>query len=269
MTTLYQAPTVKKAFLILRSLAKAENGMGISQLARSLDMGKSTVHGVVGALVSVGAVNRDPVTKRYTLGLTMFELGRKAYGRIDLKDVARPVLVSLMEKTDESVFLGIRNGGHVTILDIVEPSHDLKITASVGMAIPLLAGATGKVMLAAMGLEKAAALVRSSDLPAFTDHSITDPAVYLETIETVIRNGYAMDDEEYLTGVRATAAAIKSHDPSSPAAIWVVGFKSGINRTKLEKMALETRRAADSISRRLCDPAKVVNRQALERAAVN
>ena len=228
--------------------------MGISQLARSLDIGKSTVHGVVGALESVGAVNRDPVTKRYTLGLTLFELGRSVYARIDLKDVARPVLTSLMEKTEESVFLGIRNGGHVTILDMVEPSHDLKITASVGMTIPLLAGATGKVLLAAMGMKKAATLIQSNELPKFTDHSITDPAIYLEAVKAVVQKGYGLDDEEYLTGVRATAAAIKNHDHASPAAIWVVGFKSGINQSRLEKMAVETRWAAEAISRRLSDP---------------
>ena len=254
MTVLYQAPTVKKAFLILRSIAKSDNGLGISQLARSLAIGKSTVHGVVGALESVGAVNRDPVTKRYALGLTLFELGRAAYSRIDLNDAARPILESLMEKTEESVFLGIRHGGHVTILDIVEPSHDLKITASVGMTIPLLAGATGKVLLAAMGMKKAATLIQSNELPKFTDHSITDPAIYLEAVKAVIQNGYGLDDEEYLTGVRATAAAIKNHDHASPAAIWVVGFKSGINRSKLERTAIETRRAAEAISHRLSDP---------------
>lgn len=251
MTTAYQAPTVKKAFSILRSVARSDMGIGISQLAQSLDISKSTVHGVIGALEAVGAVNRDPVTKRYTLGLTLFELGRSAYARIDLKDVARPVLESLMKKTDESVFLGIRNGDHVTILDMVEPAHVFKITASVGMTIPLLAGATGKVLLAVMGIEKAGEFIKLNELPKFTGHTINDPARYLEAVEAVIEKGFGVDDEEYLTGIRATAAAIKNHGHGSSAAIWVVGFKSGIDRTKFNKMAVETRRAAEMISRRL------------------
>jgi DNA-binding IclR family transcriptional regulator len=250
----YQAPTVKKAFSILQSIAKSDGGMGISQLAQSLTMSKGTVHGVIGALESVGAVSRDPVTKRYALGLTLFELGKKAYTRIDLKDAARPVLEALMEKTDESVFLGIRNRRHVTIIDMVEPAHDLKITASVGMTIPLLAGATGKVLLAAMGIKQAETMIRSSELSIFTDYSIADPAAYLEAIEAVIQNGYGIDDEEYLTGVRATAAAIKNHDDVSAAAIWVVGFKSEIGERKFKKMAIDTRQAAETISRRIYGP---------------
>ena len=260
MVTTYQAPTVKKAFSILRCIAKSDNGMGISQLAHSLDISKSTVHGIVGALESVGAVNRDAASKRYTPGLTLFELGRGVYTRINLKDTARPVLESLMDKTDESVFLGIRNGERVTIIDIVQPSHDLKITASVGMTIPLLAGATGKVMLAALGMDNAKSIVRSNVLPKFTDKSITDPAIFLEAVEAAIQNGYGLDDEEYLTGVRATAAAIKNHDHTSPAAIWVVGFKSGIDRIKLKKLAIETRQAAETISLRLSHPEQPAQR---------
>jgi DNA-binding IclR family transcriptional regulator len=66
--------------------------------------------------------------------------------------------------------------------------------------------------------------------------------------------GYGLDDEEYLTGVRATAAAIKNRDHTSPAAIWVVGFKSGIDRLKLKKLAIATRQSAEMINRRLSHP---------------
>lgn len=254
MTVAYQAPTVKKAFSILQAIAKSDNGLGISRLSQTLNISKSTVHGVVGALEAVGAVNRDPTTKRFSLGLTLFELGRSVYAQLDLKEVARPVLEALMDHTGESVFLGIRNGNHVTILDLVQPSRDLKITASVGMTIPLLAGAIGKVLLAAAGMEKAEAVIRSNVLPKFTDRSITDPDSYLDAVRKTKQMGYGLDDEEYLTGVRATAAAIKNHDHTSPAAIWVVGFKSGIDRLKLKKLAVETRQAAEMISRRLSHP---------------
>jgi DNA-binding IclR family transcriptional regulator len=54
------------------------------------------------------------------LGFTLFEIGRSAYSQIDLKTSARPVIEELMEQTRTSVFLGILNWGHVTILDIVE-----------------------------------------------------------------------------------------------------------------------------------------------------
>jgi len=137
----YFAPSVHKAFEILKLVSSTNEGMGISEIARNLNMAKSTVHGMTSALEELGAIIRDPTTKQYTLGFTLFELGKKAYSQIDLKDLARPVMEDLMERTETSVFLGVLNGDHVTILDVVESKNDLKITSPIGTTIPLFAGA--------------------------------------------------------------------------------------------------------------------------------
>ena len=119
MSGKYQAPSVKKAFQILKLISDTDGGLGISDLAKRLEIGKSTVHGITSALEALGTIIRDPTTKRYILGLTLLELGRSAYSQIDLKDLVRPVMEDLMEKTQESVFVGVLNEERVTILDIV------------------------------------------------------------------------------------------------------------------------------------------------------
>src|SRR5512134_2454760 len=113
----YFAPSVKRAFEILKLVSARKEGVGISEIARGLGIAKSTVHGMTSALEEVGVVLRDPVTKRYTLGYTLFELGKNAYSQVDLKDLARPMAEELMERTNASVFLGVLNWDHVTILD--------------------------------------------------------------------------------------------------------------------------------------------------------
>jgi DNA-binding IclR family transcriptional regulator len=193
-------------------------------------------------------VFRDGKTKRYTPGVTLLELGRAAYARVDWKDLARPVMETLMEKTQESVFLGTRNGRHVSILEIVESGQDLKITAPVGTRIPLMAGATGKVILASMEEAEARGLVRAGKLTRYTDNTVTDPDRYLDELGTVRRTGYAVDDEEYLSGVRAVAAPIPG-ESRLPSAIWVVGFTARITGEKMKFMAEETKAAAAAISR--------------------
>jgi len=114
------APSVKKAFEILKAISLSRKGAGVNKIARDLKMAKSTVHGITSILEGIGAIMRDPLTKRYTLGLTLFELGRLAYSQIDLKDLARSIMEELMEKTQESVFLGVLNGEPGTLLEIVE-----------------------------------------------------------------------------------------------------------------------------------------------------
>ena len=250
MADSYKAPIVGKAFQVLHLISKNPEGVKLSHLARDLGFGKSTVFGIASALEETGAVMRDPRSKKYTLGMTLFELGRSAYERIDLKDVARPHMEDLMAETRESVFLGVKNVDHVTILDIVESNQDLKITSPVGTTIPILAGATGKIFLADMNRDQAARIVHENGLPRFTEQSIIDPEHYFQELQQVRKKGFATDDEEYISGVRAVAAPIRATDhPMS--AIWIVGFKPSMSDEKMAQLVDQTISAADAISRRI------------------
>ena len=247
MTTKYKAPTVKKAFQILSLISRADHGLKISDLSKTLGLSKSTVHGITAALEEQGAIIRDTRAKRYSLGFTLFELGRSVYSRIDLKDLARPLMEDLMQKTEQSVFLGIKNRNRVTVLDIVESMNDLKITSPIGASLPLLAGALGKVFLASMDAEQASILLDSKALPRYTEKSITDPERYLEEMRTAQQTGYATDDEEYISGVRAVASPING-EKNLLSAIWVVGFKMNMDNGKMAAIARETKNTADAIS---------------------
>jgi len=246
----YGAPSVKKAFAILNAVSSSREGLGVSELAKKLRIAKSTVHGMTSTLEELGAVMRDPLTKKYKLGFTLLEIGRSAYSQIDLKTAARPVTEDLMEKTRTSVFLGILNWDHVTILDIVEARQDLNITAPVGSTIPLFAGAVGKVFLAFMEEEQATKIIKLKGLPRFTVNSIVDTDLYFKELMQVREKGYAVDDEEYILGVRAVASPILGLGQLR-SAIWAVGFKASLDDKKMKKLAGETQKAAKTISRRL------------------
>jgi IclR family KDG regulon transcriptional repressor len=248
----YGAPSVKKAFAILSAIASSRDGLGVSELARGLKIAKSTVHGMTAALEEVGAVMRDPHTKRFKLGFTLFEVGRSAYSQIDLKTSARPVMEELMENTQTSVFLGILNWDHVTVLDIVESRQGFKITAPVGTTIPLLAGAVGKAFLSSMDEAQSAKIVKSKGLPRFTKNSIVDPEAYFKELAKVRQKGYAVDDEEYILGVRAVASPLMGLGQLK-SAIWVVGFKAGLDEKKMKTITRATLKASQTISRRIQD----------------
>jgi DNA-binding IclR family transcriptional regulator len=246
----YTAPTVRKAFEILRLLARDGGGLSLSDVSKTLKISKSTAHGIVEALEGAGAVSRDAETKRLSLGLALFELGQAVRTGLDLVQAARPVMEELRDRTGETVFLGVRSADHVSILDSAASGQALKITAPVGTRIPLLAGATGKVFLAALPDEEAARIVRDKGLRGYTGRSVTDPDVFLASLAAVRRDGYSTDDEEYIQGVRAVAAPI-GRGRRGPAAIWVVGFSSSIGVERLPLLALATKAAADTIGARL------------------
>jgi IclR family KDG regulon transcriptional repressor len=250
MTKGYFAPSVKRAFEILKLVAASKGGIGISEIARGLGMAKSTVHGMTSALEEIGVVLRDPVTKKYTLGFTLFELGKSAYSQIDLKDLARPVAEDLMERTQASVFLGVLNWDHATVLDVVEPRTELKITAPIGTTLPLMAGAAGKVFLSKMDEEEVKRIIKTKGLTRFTENTITSTERYLEVIRAARENGFATDDEEYIPGVRAVAAPINKAAPLL-SAIWVVGLKASLDEERMKLLAEYTVDAARAIDLRI------------------
>jgi DNA-binding IclR family transcriptional regulator len=246
----YESPSVKRAFAILSTISASRSGLGISEIARKLKMAKSTAHGMALALEEVGAVIRDPRSKRYKLGFTLLEIGRRAYPQMDLLSLIRPFMEKLMVKTHTSIFLGTLNLDSVIILDSVEARQDLKITAPIGATISILSGALGKVFLAFMNSEKARDIVEAKGLPRFTDNSIVEPSRYFQELETVKTNGYALDDEEYIMGVRSAAAPIIGLGQLK-SAIWSVGFKAGLDGKRMISIAIETRKAAKAIGRKI------------------
>jgi len=246
----YSAPSVKKAFKILYAISDSSNGLGISDLSKKLKIGKSTVHGITTALEELGVLVRDPLYKRYTVGYSLLELCRTAFAKIDLKDLARKPMEKLMGKVGETVFLGVLNGDHVTIVDMVESRNEMKITSPPGTRLPLLAGATGRVLLSQIEKEKSKEMIQKKGLVRYTSKTVIDQRQFLREIEKVKGQGYAVDDEEYIPGVRAVAAPLVF--PSSPpAALWVVGFTSTLDDQKVKTVTREIQATIQEIKESL------------------
>jgi DNA-binding IclR family transcriptional regulator len=244
----YSAPSVKKAFSILEAIGESNSGLGVSELGKKLKIGKSTVHGITLALEELGVLTRDRTRKKFIIGYTLMDLGRKAYRKIELMtDVAQGPMEALMEEVGETVFLGIMHGDHAIILKAVESPKELKITAPVGTRVPLLAGALGRVFLSQMEKDKAAETIQKKGLKVYTVNSVTDPKQFLAEVEEARLKGYAIDREKYILGVTAVAAPIETM-ALPPVAIWVVGFSPSFSDKKMEKVIREIQQAAFQIS---------------------
>lgn len=250
MTKKYQAPIVKKAFTILTAISKTDQGLRISEISTRLDISKSTVHGITAALEDLGAIVRDSDSKRYTIGLTLMELGKAAYERIDFKNIARPIMEELMKVCTESIFLGVKNGDNVTVIDIIESSKNFKITSPIGTSFPLTTCTAGKLFLALMDQKDRDKFLLANPLVRYTPNTIVDQNQYEQELVKVIKTGVATDDEEYISGVRAVAVPIKRYGAYTPV-LWVVGFKASMSDTKFPGITAQTKAAADKISKKL------------------
>ena len=208
-TLLRPVPAIDKAARVLRALADGGRPQGISELARALNVSKGTLRDVLLTLDAHGLVVRDPDT-RFRLGPELRSLANASTP--DLRVLAQPHLVSLMETFGETAILGVIHDSKVEIADRAEPQTDLHMTAPLGRRLPLDDGAHGKVIAGA-------------------------------------KIGY--DDQELFPGVRAAAAPIIDARGRITAFVMVVGFKQRIDLRTLKRIGERCASAADAISRRI------------------
>ncbi len=244
-------PAVDRAAQILRTIASSDVPLGVSELGRQLGLNKSTVHDIVTTLSQHKLVERDDATKTYRLGVALAELGQRASAHTNLQTLAHSRLAAFARAVEETVLLGTYHDGHVTIIDREEAPRDLKITSPIGHRLYYSVGAFGKVFIAAMTDAQAAELLRNKPPRAFTPRSITKITAYRAAIQRVRALGYALDDEEYLVGVRAAAAPVVDARSFVIAALCVVGFSTRLPHDRLIRIAKQTRDAAEKISREL------------------
>ncbi|UCF91161.1 MAG: IclR family transcriptional regulator [Desulfobacterales bacterium] len=224
----YRAPAVQKAFELLRIVAESRQELGLSAIAKSLGFSKSTTHGLIQALLDIGALDQNPQRKRFFLGPAVVELAFRSWNYLRVVEHAQPLLDELRDQIGETVFLGALSRSRGLIMATAEATKPLKISSPPGTTIPLLAGAVGKVFLAQQENQQIVQLLDDHGLPRFTDHSIVTSEDYLAELERVRQQGYALDKEEYLPGVRAVAVALGNHR-GLPLAVWVVGFADSMN----------------------------------------
>ena len=229
---LKRVPAVDKCFGILEFLAASKHPQGVTELSQGLGYHKSTVFNIIYTLVDLGFLETSPENK-VRLGSKLYALGREAGADANLISKIRPYLEEVNQKTKLSVFLGRSVGLKAVIVDKVDSPYDIKVSSETGMKIPLTAGAGGQVLLSQLPESQIDKILKEGKLKKFTSSTVTDPRQFKNKVKKVRLEGFALDDEEYIEGIRALAIPLNVGRPDLQAAIWVVGLKSQVADEKI------------------------------------
>ncbi len=219
-----RVPALDKCFAILEFFAKSKEPLGISDISKALKYNKSTVFNIVYTLADLGILEHGRESK-FRFGTQLYVLARATGQGSELIRTVHPYLEEINEKTRLSAFLGIRSGMRAIILDKVDSAFDIRISSEIGMRIPLLAGAGGKVLLSLLSDDEIDGILSKNKLKSFTPNSLTDKKKYKEMIKRARKEGIAIDKEEYIEGIRGLAVPLNINRGDCPAAIWAVGLK--------------------------------------------
>jgi DNA-binding IclR family transcriptional regulator len=245
-----RVPAVDRAVRVLWTLA-ARGEHSLSELSRDLHVSKSTLSSLLATLEQHTLVERDEASRRFRIGPGIAKLAMAAASaHVDIRDAARPQLEQLGKLSGETAILHLPSGDGTVISERVEPTHQLKVVAPLGHRLPAFAGSVAKVLLAALPEEGAEAIVRAGPLPVFTPRSIVDPDTYLHEVARARRRGYAVENQEYLVGVRAVTAPVLGRDGKVIGTLSVVGVGARI-AGRMQELADAVVAAAAETSQRI------------------
>ncbi|NND02119.1 MAG: IclR family transcriptional regulator [Acidimicrobiia bacterium] len=212
--------SVERAFKILEALAVAP--CGVSDMARRVDLPKSTVARLLSTLEATAAVERSPDGLTYRVGPALRGIAASIDGSMGLVEMARPTLARLSALTDEAAGFSVAEGYLVHYLAQADSNRTVQVRDWSGELIPMHLVPSGLAMLAHWPDEDVDGYV-SRSLEGRTQRSITHPDKLLARLQEVRNAGHAWGREEFAEGINSVGAAVVNGDGRVLGAIHIHG----------------------------------------------
>ncbi len=251
--SLYTIEALQRGLGVLALFNRESPVLSLKEIVDRTGLNKSTAFRVVSTLESSGYLEKDPKTKRYRPGLKVLQLGFTAISSLEFRQVARPYLSRLSTETNETVSLGVLDEMEVVYVDRVRARRMIVgVILGMGSRIPAHCASLGKVLLAFLPADELKEKIYQSQLTPCTSNSINDYTLLKRELAKVRERGYATNNEELESGLRAVAAPIWNHNQRVVAAINVSGSVRTISPQRIEReLALKVCDVADQISQSL------------------
>jgi DNA-binding IclR family transcriptional regulator len=240
--------SVTRAVEILRALAAAPRGLGVTELADRLQVAKPTAFALVKTLEQGGLVTQDHVTSRYRLGPALLELGNAYLETHELRARAVVWADSLATRVGEAVWVGVLSADHVIVVHhAFRPEGAVQIL-EVGAAMPWHTCALGKAIVASLpGPDRDRLL--GGELGVLTGQTVTDRGELARQLDRVATVGYATEDGEAAIGDAGIAAPVRDRD-GVVGAIGLVGpVERLLDEARRDDYAVAVRETARLLSR--------------------
>jgi IclR family transcriptional regulator, acetate operon repressor len=230
---------------VLRSLADYPRGVGLEQLARDIDVPKSSLHRALAALCRAGLADHDE-RGSYRLALEFVRLGFAYYEQLDRRQVVGPLLESLADRFGETAHYAELDSPEVVYLaKMTPPGQGAQMTSIVGGRNPAHCTGLGKALLAYELVDRGAVdayVSANGPLAQRTPNTLVDARALDANLELVRGRGYALDAEESEEGINCIAFPLFLDHPNRPSgAVSVAALAHRTALAQLEGAAGEVR----------------------------
>ncbi|GAA1726729.1 IclR family transcriptional regulator [Aeromicrobium alkaliterrae] len=242
--------SVVSAFRVLEGVAELQP-IGLSELARAVDLPKSTVQRCLLTLQEVGWVESSAAAPtRWGMTLRALSVCGGVGLRESLREVALPVMNDLQLATTETVHLAAPDGDVLVLLERLDTSHRLRAFLALGERIPLHTSATGLAYLSACTPEYVADYL-AGPLEQRTPDSMKDPAAIRAELAVIRERGYSVNVGGLSSGISSLGAPVLDRTGAPVAAVSVSGPSSRLEPSRFDDLGPRVADAAARITRLL------------------
>jgi IclR family transcriptional regulator, acetate operon repressor len=240
--------SVDRAMLLLEALGEDEEGYRLTDLAIRTGRSPSTAHRLLTTLEKRRFVEFNPSDNMWHVGRQAFAIGSTFVRRRNFVAPALPFLRRLRDLTHETANLGIVEEGEVVVLTQVESREIMRAITRVGGRAPMVTSGIGKAILATYPDQDVVAIIQRHGMKRLTPKSMVRAGALRDALDLVRRDGYAVDDQEFLMGLRCVAAVVYNDQAEALAAISVSGLASRVPPERVPELGRLVRETARDLT---------------------
>lgn len=214
----------EKLLHLLEAMSLLDAPIRLQDLSARLEMNASTVLRFLNPLVRLGYVGQNPDDSRYFLTFKICRIANNVTSRMNLRNIAYPVMRNVSRIFKESANLSVENDMSVLYVEVVNAASNTLMTMQrIGHIAPMHCTGVGKLFMLEYDMQKIDSLIAVKGLERFTSKTITGRSALLQEVERIRLAGYAFDDEECEIGARCIAAPIRNYSGHIVAGLSVSG----------------------------------------------
>ena len=233
--------------IVRPSNMRPADALTLSEVAERTGLARAVVRRFLYTLVELGYAMTDG--KYFRLTAKILDLGYACLSSFSLPKIAERFLEEVTLETKESSSASVLDGDEIVYIARLQTRRIMSVSLSIGSRLPAFCTSMGRILLAHLPVETLERYLKTAKLQQFTDRTISDPETLRKELSTVLKQGYALVDQELEIGLRSLAVPVFASGGRVAAAINIGTQAARITKGEVLQQFLPVlRKAAKNIS---------------------
>ncbi|AOY95322.1 IclR family transcriptional regulator [Cupriavidus sp. USMAA2-4] len=247
----YIVPGLERGLRLLCEFSRKDSTLSAAELARRLQVPRSTVFRLLTTLEMMGFVERTDGGREFRLGMAVLRLGFEYLASLELTELGRPLLDRLRDDIHYPCNLVVRDGRSIVYVAKSVAPTPFASSVNVGTRLPAHATVLGRVLLEDLSLAELRELYPESQLEVFSESTPRTVEQLFEMVQHDRQRGYVLQEGFFEASISTIAAPVRDRSGKVAAAMGATIPASRIDPEQLGPMVEQVRHAADELSRLL------------------